>query len=71
MKVTLIANALAANGNTDITLPPEYDGHAEAVLQTKITGTATVQILGRLSEDFEYVELLAARFREKQTLSLP
>jgi len=57
---TLIVDEVTVNGTTDAALPQQYDGHPEAVLQTKIVGTATVQILGRLSPDFDFVELVAA-----------
>jgi hypothetical protein len=60
MQVVTITNADNANGNYDIELPPAYRGHPEALVQIEISGTATVQILGALDDDFSYVEVVAA-----------
>ena len=61
MQVITIADAITADTDTDIALPaPPYDTHPEAFLQVEISGTFTVQILGKLHEDASYVELVAA-----------
>jgi len=60
MQVITIADAVAANGNSDLILPVSYSGHPEAIVQVEITGTATVQILGRIDGDFSFVEVVAA-----------
>lgn len=60
-QLTIVADAVQANGDYIKELPAEYgSGHPEAVVQTKITGTATVTIYGRLSPDFAWVELVPA-----------
>ena len=60
MQVITIADAIVADTNTDIELPPSYRGHPEAFIQVEISGTFTVQILGKLHADASYVELVAA-----------
>lgn len=60
MQVLTITNGDNANGNYDLSLMPTYRGHPEAVVQIEISGTATVQILGRLGSDFSFVEVIAA-----------
>jgi len=60
MQVVTVTNADNANGSYDIEIPTSYSGHAEAVIQIEIGGTATVQILGALDDDFSYVEVVAA-----------
>jgi len=61
MQVITVADAIVADTNTDIQLPPKaYDHHPEAFLQIEISGTFTVQILGKLHADASYVELVAA-----------
>lgn len=60
MQVVTITNADNANGNYDLELPVSYKGHPEAVVQIEIGGTATVQILGAIDDDFSYVEVVAA-----------
>lgn len=61
MQVVTIANAVTADTNTDYELPPRaYDMHPEMLLQVEISGTFSVQILGKLHEDASYVELVAA-----------
>jgi len=59
MQVVTIADAVVADTNTDFRLPPAYK-HPEAFLQVEISGTFTVQILGKLHADASYVELVAA-----------
>jgi len=61
MQVLTLADAVVADTNTDYELPAtSYDVHAEAFLQVEISGTFTVQILGKLHADASYVELVAA-----------
>jgi len=60
MQVINIVDATVANGNTDIILPNAYRNHPEAFIQIQISGTFTVQILGRLHPDASFVELVAA-----------
>ena len=61
MQVITVASAVVADTNTDIELPPvPYDQHPEMLLQVEISGTFTVQILGKLHADASYVELVAA-----------
>ena len=60
MRVFRAADAVVANTNTDIELPVGYDSQPEAFIQIEISGTFTVQVLGRLSSDASYVELVAA-----------
>lgn len=61
MQVLTLASAITADTNTDFDLPVDsYDEHAEAFLQVEISGTFTVQILGKLHADASYVELVAA-----------
>jgi hypothetical protein len=61
MQVITIADAVVADTNTDIELPPQsYDDNPEAFIQVEISGTFTVQILGKLHADASYVELVAA-----------
>jgi hypothetical protein len=61
MQVLTIADAVVADTNTDYELPVDsYDQHPEAFLQVEISGTFTVQILGKLHADASYVELVAA-----------
>jgi len=60
MQVIDITNLDNADGNYDLELSPAYRGHPEAVVQIEISGTATVQILGRLDGDFTPVEVIAA-----------
>ena len=61
MQVITIVDATVADGNTDLELPPQsYDDHPEAFIQVEISGTFTVQILGKLHADASYVELIAA-----------
>lgn len=61
MQVLTIADAVTADTNTDFELPiSSYDYHPEAFLQIEVSGTFTVQILGKLHADASYVELVAA-----------
>ena len=60
MQVITIADAIIADTNTDIVLPNTYKGHPEAFIQVEISGTFTVQILGRLHPSASFVELVAA-----------
>lgn len=60
MQVVTITDLDNANGNYDVELPPAYRGHPEAVVQIEISGTATVQMLGAIEDDFSYVEVIAA-----------
>lgn len=61
MQVITIADAVTADTNTDFELPVgSYDEQPEAFLQVEISGTFTVQILGKLHADASYVELVAA-----------
>jgi hypothetical protein len=61
MQVITIADAITANTNTDIELPPKaYDMHPEMFIQVEISGTFSVQVLGKLHESASYVELVAA-----------
>ena len=61
MQVITIANAIVADTDTDIELPAgPYDEQPEAFIQVEISGTFTVQILGKLHADASYVELVAA-----------
>ena len=60
MQVIQIADAVIADTNTDIILPNAYKQHAEAFIQVEISGTFTVQILGRLDPTATFVELVAA-----------
>jgi len=59
MQVITLADAIVADTNTDIELPPAYSDHAEAFIQVEISGTFTAQILGKLHADASYVELVA------------
>ena len=58
-QVVLIVDAKTDDANTDYTMPTAYM-HPEAFLQVQISGTFTVQVLGRLHTDAAYVELIAA-----------
>jgi len=58
-QVIIIADAVVADTNTDYELPVAYD-HPEAFIQVEISGTFTVQILGKLHASASYVELVAA-----------
>ncbi len=60
MQVITVTDLDNANGNYDVELAPAYRGHPEAVVQIEITGTATVQILGRIDDDFTFQEVIAA-----------
>lgn len=60
MQVLTIADAITADTNTDIVLPNAYGPHPEAFIQIEISGTFTVQILGRLHPDATFLELVAA-----------
>jgi len=61
MQVITAADAVVTDTNTDIRLPPQtYDDNPEAFIQVEISGTFTVQILGKLHADASYVELVAA-----------
>ena len=56
-----IVSAVVADTDTDVELPSgSYDIHPEAFLQVQISGTFTVQVLGKLHADAAYVELVAA-----------
>ncbi len=59
MQVITIADAIVADTNTDFELPSAYN-HPEAFVQIEISGTFTVQVLGKLHADATYVELIAA-----------
>ena len=61
MKLTMLASAVAADDNYDGTLPPEYNGQNEAIVQIEITNTATVIIQGRVSSAFSWVELISVK----------
>lgn len=58
-QVVTIADAVVADTNTDYSLPTAYM-HPEAFIQVEISGTFTVQILGKLHADATYIELVAA-----------
>lgn len=58
-QVITIADAVVADTNTDFVLPVAYD-HPEAFIQIQISGTFTVQILGKLHSAASYVELVPA-----------
>ena len=61
MQVIPIVEATVADENNDYEFPNRaYDQHPEMLLQVEISGTFTVQILGKLHEDASYVELVAA-----------
>ena len=61
MQVQKIVSAVTTDTNTDVELPSgSYDIHPEAFLQVEISGTFTVQVLGKLHADAAYVELVAA-----------
>lgn len=61
MQVITIADAVVADTNTDIELPPlAYNEHPEMLIQVEISGTFTAQVLGKLHADATYVELVAA-----------
>ena len=61
MQVITVADAITTDTNTDYEFPSRaYDEHPEMLLQVEISGTFTVQILGKLHEDASYVELVAA-----------
>ncbi len=57
-EVIKIANAITGDTNTDYTVPVAY-GHPELFLQLSISGTFTIQILGKLHADASYVEVVA------------
>lgn len=59
MKVTNLVSGGNENGNTDSGLPPAYEGQNECIIQVDISGSATVEILGRLTPDYEWVRLIA------------
>lgn len=58
MQVITLVAATVANESNDIILPNAYR-HPEAFIQVEISGTFTVQILGRLHPDASWVELVA------------
>jgi hypothetical protein len=61
MQVQQIVTAVTADTNTDVEIDTSgYDVHAEAFLQVEVSGTFTVQVLGKLHADASYVELVAA-----------
>jgi hypothetical protein len=60
MQVITIASAIVADTNTDFEFPNAYGPHPEAFVQIEISGTYTIQILGKLHPDASYVELVAA-----------
>jgi hypothetical protein len=61
MQVITIVDAVVADTNTDYELPVDsYDYHPEAFFQIEVSGTFTVQVLGKLHPDASYVELIAA-----------
>ena len=61
MQVLTLADAIVADTNTDYEMPAgSYDDQPEMFLQVEISGTFTIQILGKLHADASYVELVAA-----------
>ena len=60
MRVQTFVDEAAANGDTDVELYSAYEGQNEAIVQIEITGTASCQILGRLTPDFSWVEVVPA-----------
>lgn len=54
MSVLTMASAVAATGAQAAVTPP-YKGNAEAVFQVEITGTATVDLEGRVSPSAPWV----------------
>jgi len=58
-EVIAIATTVTTDTNTDYTVPMAY-GHPELFLQVDISGTYTIQILGKLHADASYVEVVAA-----------
>lgn len=61
MQVITVADAIVADTNTDFEFPAQsYNEHPEMLLQIEISGTFTVQVLGKLHDDASYVELVAA-----------
>ncbi len=61
MQVIPIVEATVDDENNDLELPPvAYDAHPEAFIQIEISGTFTVQVLGKLHAGASYVELVAA-----------
>jgi len=58
-QVITIADAVVTDANFDFELPLAYD-HPEAFIQVEISGTFTVQILGKLHTSASFVELVAA-----------
>lgn len=60
MQTIVIVDATVEDDDFDIELPPQsYDDHPEAFIQVEISGTFTVQILGKLHAGASYVELIA------------
>jgi len=59
LEVLTAAAAVTTDTNTDFTVPNAYD-HPEMFIQIEISGTFTIQILGKLHADASYVELIAA-----------
>jgi len=58
-QVVLVVDAKTDDANTDYTMPVAYM-HPEAFIQVEISGTFTVQVLGKLAAAAPYVELIAA-----------
>jgi len=58
-QVVLIVDAKTDDASTEYTMPTAYM-HPEAFLQVQISGTFTVQVLGKLHADAGYIELIAA-----------
>lgn len=58
-QVVTIADAVITDANFDFEFPLAYD-HPEAFIQIEISGTYTIQILGRLHIAASFVELVPA-----------
>ncbi len=57
-EVITVVDATVANETNNYTLPLAYD-HEEMIVQIEISGTFTVQVLGKLHADAAYIELIA------------
>ncbi len=57
-EVITVVDATVDDETTDFTLPTAY-GHSEMIIQIEISGTFTVQVLGKVAAGASYVELIA------------
>jgi len=58
MEVITVVDATVDDETNDVTLPTAYE-HSEMIIQVEISGTFTVQVLGKIHASATYIELIA------------